>query len=153
MGTRNEILTNLGARLATITVANGYVTDVKKVYYDDIPMGLELNDYDLPAIFLLDRLDELNTQQAIVEGLWQFDLQLWHNKTTDSDMLQFVGDIFKAIFANSPTAQINGSFRAIHAKIVEIRPMTIASDLHMIEANRVSIVTFQCRYRTKLFEM
>lgn len=153
MSVRAEILTNIAARLATVTAANGYGTDVKTVYFDKIPMGLDLNDYEMPAIFLLDRLDELNTQQAIIEGLWQFDLQLWNSEVGDVPMIQFVRDVFKALYADSATAQTNGAFRALHVNIVEIKPLSISSDLHMIEANRITIVTFAVRYRTKLFEM
>jgi hypothetical protein len=153
MGIRTEILSNLAARLATVTAANGYTTDVKKVYFDKIPMGLELNDYEMPAIYLLDQVDQLNTQLAIVEGQWNLQLQLWNSEASDTDMLQFIGDVFKSIYANSPVAQTNGAFRSIHANIVEIKPLSISGDLHMIEANRVSILIFELRYRTKLFDL
>ncbi len=153
MGVRAEILTNLATRLQSVTAANGYTTDVKQVYYDTIPMGLELNDYQMPAIFLLDRIDPLKTIQGIIEGMWEFDLQLWNSEVSDAVMLQFVGDIFKAIYADSPVAEMNGAFRSIHPKVVEIIPLSISGDLHMIEANRITNVTFQVRYRSKLFEL
>lgn len=151
--TRADIFTNLATRLAKITAANGYQTDVKKVYFDKIPMGMELNSYECPAIFFLDREDPLTTQFPTVVGKWEFDLQLWHNEVSDTDMMKFVGDIFRCIYADSPVAQVNGSFRSIHPNIVEIIPLSIASDLHMIEANRVSVVRLQVHYRTKLFDL
>lgn len=153
MGIRAEILTNIAQRIATVLATNGYSTDVKKVYYDTIPMGIDLNTYELPAVFFIDRQDNLSTQFPQLVGLWDFDLQLWHNEVGDVTMADFVRDVFKSIYADSPTAQINGSFRAIHPSIVEIKPLSISSDLHMIEANRVVIVRIQVHYRTKLFDL
>lgn len=153
MTTRGDIGNNLAQRLATLTAANGYATDVKKVYYDKIPMGLALNDYELPAIFLLSKHDKTVTQQDNLVGAWEFVLQIWNNQVSDTDMLQFEGDIFRAIYANSPTAAVSGAFRAIHPAIVEIIPLSISSDLQMIEANRISVISFQVHYRTKLYNL
>ncbi len=49
MSLRGDILAAFAARLATVTADNGYTTTVKKVYYDDVPMGLDLQEYELPA--------------------------------------------------------------------------------------------------------
>lgn len=153
MSVRGDILVAIGERLSKITADNGYTTDVKKVYFNKIPMGLDLQPHEIPSIFLLDRVDILNTQQAVIEGQWEFDLQLWNNEVEDTTMLQFVRDVYKALYADSPTVQMNGAFRSIHPQVVEIIPLSISSDLHMIEANRVTVVTFKVRYRTKLFDM
>lgn len=153
MSIHGDIQNNLAARLATITTANGYGTNVVAVYHDEIPMGMELNDYQVPAIFLLDNITPIQTQFPKAVARWQFSLQLWHNKVADSVMWDFVRDVYKAIYANHPTATVNGAFRSIHERVVEIKPLSIASDLQMIEANRVYVATFELQYRTELFDM
>jgi hypothetical protein len=153
MSLHADIQAALAARLATITTANGYGTNVQTVYYDEIPMGLELNDYQLPAIFLIDNVTPLSTQFPKVQAKWNVTLQLWSAKVSDSVMWDFIKDVFKSLYANSPTAEIVGQFRTIHQKIVEISPLSIASDLQMIEANRVYVISLEVHYRTDLFNM
>jgi len=153
MSVKVQILQALATRLESITTANAYTTGVKKVYYDKIPMGMELNDFQLPAIFILETVDNLETEHPVLKGAWEISLQLWHKgNLADSIMNQFVRDVFKAIYANSPTAEINDAFR-IHPKVVELKPVSIVPDLNMIEANRIYEVNFSIRYRTKLFDL
>jgi hypothetical protein len=147
-----QIMQIVAERLKTITTANFYSTDVKEVYFDTIPMGIDLNDYQLPAIFLMDRMDNIVTNFQDAENTWEFALQLWHQKVPDSTMYEFVRDVYKAIYAGSPTAETNGAFR-MHPYIVEFKPGTIVSDLQMIEANRVLDLTFTIKYRTKLYNL
>lgn len=153
MSTRSDMMAQTSARLSTIKAANGYATDVKKVYSDEIPMGVSLNDYELPAIFLLDAPDKPGTEFKVFKGEWIWALQLWHSKVPDSTMLTFVRDVYKAIFADSPVAQREDAFRSIHPKLVEIVPLSIVPDLNMIEANRVYEVSFLVRYRTELWNL
>ncbi len=88
------------------------------------------------------------------KSLWEFDLQLWHDVDTgDIAMAALVAEVFKVIYADSPSAQVDGEFRKLHPSLVEIVPTTIASDLQMIDANRVQEITFTVKYRTKLFSM
>jgi len=153
MSLKGEILAAFAARLGTVTAANGYGTNVKLVVYDDVPMGLDLQDHELPAVLILDRDDVPVMEHHKLKGEWQLKCQLWSARVTDSVMLDFVRDVFKAIFANHPTTQTNGAFRAIHSRIVEIVPASIAGDLNMIESNRVYEVSFLVRYRTELFDL
>lgn len=152
MSTRGDILAALAARLAKITTANGYATNVKKVYYDEIPMGLELAEHELPAIFCLDRDDVPQLEHGVFKGNWQVKLQLWHNPNPDSTMLDFVRDVFKVIYSDHPASQVRNMFK-VHPRVVEITPSAIASDLNMIEANRVYEVGFIVQYRTELFNL
>lgn len=154
MSVKAEISQAVAARLATITTANLYSVDVKKVLVDDIPMGIQMVDYELPAIFLLEGVDTPTTQQGCVNGQWNLILQLWHKDgVIDSVMQGFTRDVFKAIFANSAVAETNGAFRALHPKIVEFIPLRITPDLHMIEANRVVELSFNVHYRTRLYDL
>jgi len=145
---------NMASRLATVTASNGYSTDVKKVYYDQIPMGIDLPKYDLPTIFQLNRVESNSMQQKCYNGMWEFDLQLWeHGSVGDIEMAEFVRSVYKALYANSPTAQREDQFRSIHSTITELVPLPISADLNMIEANRITVVTFRVHYRTKLYNL
>jgi hypothetical protein len=152
MSIRSDILTALASRLASITSVNGYSTNVKNVYYDKIPMGLILNSYQLPVIFVLDALDSLSLAHKVMSGIWNIKLQLWHEQISDSIMQTFVRDVFKAIYANNSTAQIEDAFR-IHSSVYEILPLNIRGDLNMIEGNRIYELNFEIHYRTKLYDL
>jgi hypothetical protein len=150
---REQILANFAARLETIKTVNGYETNVVGVYYDEIPMGLDFAEHQVPAILLIDRADVPKMEHHKLNGEWELKLQLWHNPNKDSVMLRFVRDVYKAIYSNHPASNVNGAFRAIHPRIVEVVPNTIVSDLNMIEANRVYDLSFFVRYRTELFDL
>ena len=151
---KGQILENVAARLATITQVNGYSTDVKKVYSDRIPMGIELRKDQVPCIFLIDAPDNITMQHSCVRGDWDMRLQLWHNSGIgDIIMMDFVRNVFKAIYANSPTAATEQHFRGIHASIYELIPLSISPDLNMIEANRIIELTFLVRYSTQLYNL
>lgn len=151
---KGAIFQAIANRLTNLTAANGYSTNVKQVYWDKIPMGLQLSVQQLPCIFLLDGPDPVDMKFKCLEGNWDIRLQLWHNgKIGDLEMLQFSRDVFKVIYANSPTAEVDDQFRTLHSRIVEIVPLSISPDLNMIDGNRVAELAFTVRYRTKLFDL
>ncbi len=153
MSLKANIMTAFSNRLTNVTTVNGYSTNVRKVYFDKIPMGIQLGIQHLPCIFLLDGPDNPTFQQSCVIGQWDFRLQLWHNDVSDSIMQGFVRDVYKVIYANSPTAEVWDQFRSIHESVYEVIPLSISPDLNMIEANRVTELSFLLRYRTKLYNM
>jgi len=150
---KGQILEAIANRLTIITLANGFATGVKKIYNDKIPMGIQLQKQQLPAIFLLEGPDTIQLEFGCMKGNWDIRMQLWHNEVGDVEMIAFVRDVLKAIYANSPTAQVLDAFRALHPNIYEFIPLSISPDLHMIEANRVTELSFEVRYRTKLFDL
>jgi len=154
MSLKSEILDAVAARLGKIKAANGYSIDVKRVYYDKIPMGIQLNSYQLPVIFILDASDYFELEHSCLKGSWDFRLQLWHsNREGDFTMLDFVRQVMKNLYADSPTAERSDAFRALHPSVYELVPISVSTDLNMIDANRVSELSFQVRYRTKLFNL
>lgn len=153
MGLKAQILQNFADRLRTITAANGYGTNVVKVFADEIPMGLDLEEFNLPAILCIDGQDKQTLIHQCVEGLWNIELQLIHKDLPDSVMNEFVKDVFKCVWANSATAERNDGFRSIHPNIYEITPLSISPDLNMIEANRIYGVSLQIHYRTRLYNL
>jgi hypothetical protein len=150
---RAEIFTAIANRLETVKSVNGYSTNVNKVYFDEIPMGIQLQPHQLPAIFLLDRQDPLDTEHKQLVGRWDIDMQLWNVRVGDVAMMQFVRDVYKAIYANSSTAQREDEFRSLHPQIVEVKPLWIRGDLNMIKSNRITELSFSIHYRTRLHNM
>lgn len=153
MTLRGDIIQAIKTRLEKLTAANGYATDVKKVYGDDIPMGIELNSYQMPALFVVDGPENIDFQQSCYLGSWEIRFQLWHNRVSDRIMQEFIRDVFKVIFADSPTAQVWDKFRGLHPSIVEVKPLSITPDLNMIEANRFAELSYLVTYRTKLYNL
>lgn len=153
MSLKADILASVKTRLTSISEANGYSLSPKEVYVDEIPMGIQLNEYQLPAILLMEGVDTPTTQHRRVDGLMNIIIQLWHNRVGDVIMSNYVRDCFKAIYANSPTAEKEDEFRTIHPKVVEFIPLRITPDLNMIEANRVTELSFNIRYSSRLYDL
>jgi len=153
MGVRSDIEDGLAARLMTITAANGYGTDVVNVYYNKIPMGLRLEEYELPALLLIAGNDTIKRQSQCIYGSWQFYIQLIHTDVPDSVMFDFVRDVFKAIYSDSPTADKLDAFKTIHTSIYDIEPIVLEPDLNTIEANRFGLIEINVKYTTKLNQL
>ena len=153
MGVREEISAGLEARLATISPANGYITDTVTVYGDESTFGLDLELDKLPAIIIVDGDDIPEMTQGCYYGHWLFELQLWHRRVENSVMNQFVRDISKAIYADSPTAKRNDAFRSIHTSIYSIRPLKTETDLNMIDTNRCYMAHYEINFTTFLYDL
>lgn len=155
--TKGQIMLAIGDRLRTVTAANGYSTDVKNVYADKIPMGIKLSPIELPAIFLLDGPDTPILEHQVYRGSWDIRLQLWDiggsEGVGDVSMLEFVRNVYKAIYADSAVAQRHDAFRALHKAVHEFIPQGISPDLNMIDANRVIELSFNVQYRTRLWDL
>lgn len=149
-----DIQEALRTKLKTITSGNGYETDVKEVYSDKIPMGLDLAEFEVPCILLIAGDDKAVMKQQCRYGNWHMELQLWHNGDVgDGVMQRFVRDVYKAVFAGSPTATINNAFRAIHPAIYDVTPGPIRPDLNMIDANRCYWITLVLHYSSRLYDL
>lgn len=143
----------LKTRLETITSANGYTTSVSNVYSDEIPMGLDLDESEMPAIFLIGMGCPFRRETQWYFGDWKFELQLVHDVEPDSTMLQFIRDVAKAIFADSPTAQRKDGFRSLHPAVYDVELHEKISDLNMIEANRIYIMELIVRFQTEIHDL
>ena len=71
---KEQIQLGLVTRLQSITAANGYDTDVVNVYSDEIPMGLNLDEYELPAILVVGGDDKLERASRKNENV---DQEVW----------------------------------------------------------------------------
>lgn len=141
-------------RLKTVTMANGYPVDVRAVYYDDIPMGLELTPEQLPAVFLLDDGAVYGHQHGEVAVAVNYRLQVVDgDKSTDEAMHTIIRCLAKALYADSPAAAVVDRFRALHPGVYQLDLAADETDLHLIEANRIAALRVIVHYRTKPYDL
>lgn len=152
---RKELIqASLRDRIKTVTNANGYDTDVQNVYMDEIPMGLDLDEYQLPAVLVISGKDSPKHEHQCVAGKWLIELQLIHKSTVgDSEMLKFQRDIIKAIYANSPTVQRADAWRTFNGKPSGIWLQELDTDLNMIDANRFYGITLLINYHGHITDL
>jgi len=144
---KEQIQQSLVDRLKTITAVNGYDTNVAQVYADEIPMGLDLEEYNLPAVLVIAGKDKIKHQLGCLKGNWFMELQLIHKSTVgDSEMLRFVRDVNKAVYANSPTLKRHDAWREFNGKPTAFWIVELDTDLNMIDANRFAGVTYMIEY-------
>jgi hypothetical protein len=150
MSIRSEIKNNLATRLRTISAANGYSTSLIAVYEEKIPMGINLEPHEVPAILLISGPCVIDPKgQNCIYCDWSFYLQLIHADVSDSIMETYVREVSKAIFANSPSADRQDEYRLIHPSIYKADITEIEPDLNMIDANRFAIMTLKIKFITK----
>lgn len=143
----------LKARLETITALAGYPVPLKKVFFDKIPMGLELSDAQLPVAFLLDDGASYSHQHSRLDVARAFRIQLVNvESASDETMSEMIREVAKAVYANSPTATVEGAFR-FHERVVWVELSDDESDLHMIEANRIAALRLIVHYRTRPYDL
>lgn len=146
---RTTIAKAIRDRLATITTAAGYPATIKRVFFDDIPMGLELKGTDMPAIFMLDEGAPYIHEQGCLNVAMSLRLQVWDTgKKTDEQMHDYLRAIAKAIYADSPSANRLDAWRTFHPAMTWVELVGDEGDLHMIEANRVATLNLIVHYRT-----
>lgn len=150
---RSQVGLALQTRLQTITTANGYDVGIRNVYYDTIPMGLELAPEDMPAIFLLDDGATYEHEHKVVNVSRAFRMQIWDaGGVSDDVMNSYIRAIGKAIYADSPTAQVTDMFR-IDPSVYWVQMDSDETDLFMIEANRIATTRYIVHYRTRPYDL
>ena len=136
-------------RIKTVTAANGYDTDIQKVFSDEIPMGLDLDEFELPAVLVISGKDTFDWQTQWIKGNWIIELQLIHlHSVGDSIMHNFVRDVVKSISANSPTLVKGDAWRIFDGKPTSVKPIETDTDLNMIDGNRFYSITYMVQYHT-----
>jgi hypothetical protein len=152
MSKRAEILEALATRLQSITTANGYSTDVKKVFWNDIPLGMDLGDHEVPSILILDKECRVTHQFTDLELEWFFELQLIHAQVSDTLMLDFSRDVVKCLYANSPVVE-SSSYLRFHPLVYDLQITSFYGDLHTIDANRFAIMEIIVFFGTKIWDL
>lgn len=143
----------LKARIETVTTGNGYVRGFARVFFDKIPMGLELGPDDLPACFILDDGATIQHQHQFLEIQRSYRLQIVDkDEASDEDMAELIRAVAKGIYANSPTAQVQDQFRFTD-RVVWVELSGDDTDLHMIDANRIAALRLIVHYRTRPYDL
>lgn len=151
---RSAIGLAIKGRLESITEANGYPIGVKKVFYDRIPLGLELAPEEMPALFLLDDGAAMNHEHGLVNVVRAWRVQIVDGETADDDrMNELIRLVAKALWANSPSAQVQDQFRSMHPAVYQMAMTEDETDLHMIEGNRIASAQFLVHYRTRPYDL
>lgn len=149
---RSQVGLAFKARLEKVTEDNGYDHTIKAVYYDKIPMGLELLDHQLPALFLLDEGANHTHEHQTMDIAVSYRIQLVHGQVTDQVLQEIQRAIARVIFADSPVIDRTDQYR-IHTRVYQIEMVDDETDLHMIEANRIATMRFIVHYRTKPYDL
>jgi hypothetical protein len=153
MSIRSEILQALAARLRGITTAHGYSLDVQQVYADEVPLGMDLAEHEVPAILLLDKECKVEHEFTDLNCEWIFELQLIHGQVSDSVMLDFTRQVAKALYADSPTAENNNGLRTLHNRVYDLQLLGAFGDLNTIDGNRFAILELVVFFRTKPWDL
>ena len=146
MSVKTDIQTALKARLATITTANGYPLTVHNVFNDALPLAMDLQEFEVPAILILNGKDTPKHEHQWIEGRWLMHLQLIHKKAaSDEEMEIFANSVFRSIYADSPTVRKNGEFRRL-GKATQWHIVLVDPDVNMIDVNRMTEIVFEVQY-------
>lgn len=151
---RAQICQGVADRLETVKTSNGYTTNIRRILYDDVELGMDLKVQHMPAIIVLDEGVSWNHQLSSLDGQQSLRLQLvLAEGSKDEDIHEMIRDVAKALFANSPTSERVDGFRTIHPKIKWIQLTDDITDLHMIRANRIATLRLLVHYRTKPWDL
>jgi hypothetical protein len=150
---RSAVGIALRDRLKKITTANGYTSNIKKVFYDKIPLGLELESSDMPALFLLDDGATSQHLHGVIEIARAFRIQIVDDEeSSDEVMNEHIRNVGKVVWADSPTAETQDQYR-FHERVYQVEMDGDETDLHMIEGNRIASVQMIVHYRTRPYDL
>lgn len=151
---RSAIGQALRTRLKTILTTGGWPLSVKEVYYDKIPMGLELAPEELPAFFLLDDGAVYTHEHQAMVIAHKYRLQIVDtDEQPDDRMNELIRLAAKAIYADSPTAERTDAFRALHPAVFDFWLDEDETDLHMIDGNRIATLRMIVHYRSRPYDL
>lgn len=153
MTVSSDVLVALQGRLATITAANGYATDVQKIFYplgvgETQPMGADIPEHQMPAVIMYAGPAPFNPEHHLVSVHAQVYLELVNKWVPDAEMWTFVADVGKAIFGGSSGATENGAYR-FHPAVAEPKITEVVPDFGMLPAHRIWVVALVIHYRVR----
>lgn len=151
---RSEIGEAVRDRLLTVTAAGGWPLPVASVFYDKIPLGLELDVHQMPAVLVMDEGASYRHEHSALNVSLAFRLHLvLAEGSTDDQVNLLIREIGKAVWANSPTAETMDGFRLLHPRVYQVEMERDETDLNMIEANRIATVQMIVHYRTRPYDL
>lgn len=142
-----KIQTALVERLKTITTANGYESNIEKVYSDEIPMGLSLEEFELPALLVIAGEMGFKHQNKCLFVVSDFEIQIIaHPAKPDSYLWQIMKDISLAIYNDGPVGNRSDAWRTFDGKPTAVWLKHNLTDLNMIAGNRMYCFTIVIEY-------
>jgi len=118
---RQQIVDKLTQRLARITVANGFQTDIGATAAEDWPT--HFNEDQLRDATRLGIFDQVNTseqsfpQEKAIPNTLPLQVRIFHSqKTTPAELRVMIGDVMKAIIENEVSGQRDPQFRTFNAE-------------------------------------
>lgn len=147
-----DVVGALATRLRTITLANNYPVELKKVFDGRMPMSMDLQKHEMPAVLIFLGPNEFKREQGMVNNFLKVNLEIVAPQVADDLMHQYVRMLGKCIFANSPTGKTNSDFR-FHPSVVECWIESVNTDFNMIEGNRIWEVVLMIHYRSRFTDL
>ena len=140
---KTKIATAISATLVTIS-------DLKYVAFDEVRMlASDFQDFELPAVQLIDLGDDNTHEQRRAKKTWNFILELVMSTTTggkisQKDLWNLLQKIEESLFAK-PNLAIAG---VIHMKL-----LGSTTDLHMLMPHYTARIDLQVEYNHRLVDV
>jgi hypothetical protein len=147
-----QILSALKTRLETIQTSAGYDVSIKQVRVNESFPTLSAPAMDLPAIEIHDDFEEYQHQaSSSYIALTNVLLYLVAEKSSsDASMQDFMSSVRKALFGASANASGNTGV-TLGGTVIDLELVGAASDMNMIESNRVYIMRIRLRSHRRTY--
>lgn len=148
-----DILTALKERLDTVKIANGYDLDIATVRLDKSEPTLNTPSNELPLVEIINESEKyIHGASSLYECVTSVILYMVAEKAwTDSQMEDFKSNIRRALFGGAPHAGANNGV-TLNGKVTRIALVDSKSDLNMIDANRIYLMTITLHSHRRTYE-
>jgi hypothetical protein len=143
VGLKADIADAIKARIALVTIANGYSRDVKTVEFDKVKVNIQdYSDYQLPAVQIIDLSALYTHEMTRSKTSWALAVEICLRSTTSGtvnqkDLWNLQEDVVRSIMAvpnpGIPTVQ-------------HVRLLDAVTDLHMLEPNYIATIGLEVLY-------
>ena len=141
---RGKILVNLQRQLETISIANGYASDVYKVT-TDVKSWQATPETETPVIYIIDENTDYNYHAGkTTEREWTIGIYGVMKNKEQTDMEELIADVEECLFNN-----VTLSFDSIKGPISHLRILNITTDNQFfseIEGSQLFKMTIVFRY-------
>jgi hypothetical protein len=117
---RGQILLNLQAQLAKISVANGYTIDVKNVT-QDLKNWTDTPEAETPVIYIIDNSTVPKYHPGkLLDWEWSVSLFAVMKNRSQAQMEELISDIMECLYKNVTLADDSGARTISHMRIENI---------------------------------
>lgn len=143
-GFKSQIAEALKARIALVSIANGYTQDVKSITFDKVKLNIaDYGDYELPAVQLIDLSKTFEHQMARSKSTWFVTVEMCMRTTEtigtvdQQSLWDFQEDVMRAIMGDP---KLGLSF-VIHTRLIDE-----VTDLHLQQPNYIANIGLEILY-------